>query len=439
MERLVDKGENIMPSLMGTLHSAASGMTANQTAIQTTSHNITNLNTPGYTRQRVEQKASRPYSQIGYNSSMGPGQLGTGVQVTDITRIRNTFYDFQFRSESHSYGEISVRYDYYKNIENIFNEPSDNAISSSLNKFFNGWHELSKDPNNIGAKNIVIENGKFLANNISQSYSKLEKLKENIDKQTSDMLNDVNSMLGSLKELEENITIVQATGKSPNDLMDERDRILDDLSFKLNIQNDDVKAAVSDGKVTLDELEKIDASGEISGALKMAKELDSYMNDLKTLAKGIADSVNNIYNDGLGADDVKDLFVFDEDKNPMLGINEELLNDSSKLQMTTDKALKLFNLKDEKVNINGKDITINNYYNSIIEKLGHATQNVVREEKNQSQLMLSIDNSRLSVSGVSMDEEMINLIQFQHAYNASAKVISTIDSLLDVVVNGLVR
>lgn len=428
-----------MPSLMGTLHSAASGMTANQTAIQTTSHNITNLNTPGYTRQRVEQKASRPYSQIGYNSSMGPGQLGTGVQVTDITRIRNTFYDFQFRSESHSYGEISVRYDYYKNIENIFNEPSDNAISSSLNKFFNGWHELSKDPNNIGAKNIVIENGKFLANNISQSYSKLEKLKDNIDKQTSDMLNDVNSMLGSLKELEENIKIVQATGKSPNDLMDERDRILDDLSFKLNIQNDDVKAAMSDGKVTLDELEKIDASGEISGALKMAKELDSYMNDLKTLAKGIADSVNNIYNDGLGADDVKDLFVFDEDKNPMLSINEELLNDSSKLQMTTDKALKLFNLKDEKVNINGKDITINNYYNSIIEKLGHATQNVVREEKNQSQLMLSIDNSRLSVSGVSMDEEMINLIQFQHAYNASAKVISTIDSLLDVVVNGLVR
>ena len=201
-----------MPSLMGTLHSAASGMTANQTAIQTTSHNITNLNTPGYTRQRVEQKASRPYSQIGYNSSMGPGQLGTGVQVTDITRIRNTFYDFQFRSESHSYGEISVRYDYYKNIENIFNEPSDNAISSSLNKFFNGWHELSKDPNNVGAKNIVIENGKFLANNISQSYSKLGELKENIDKQTSDILNDVNSMLGSLKELEENIKVVQATG-----------------------------------------------------------------------------------------------------------------------------------------------------------------------------------------------------------------------------------
>ncbi|MGL5693692.1 MAG: flagellar hook-associated protein FlgK [Peptostreptococcaceae bacterium] len=429
-----------MAGLLGSLHSAASGMSASQQAIQTTSHNINNMNTPGYSRQRVEQSARRPFSQPGLSSSyLGAGQMGQGVQVNNITRIRNSFYDFQFRSESHIYGDISVRYDYYKNMENVFNEPSDNAISSSLNKFFNGWHELSKDPNNIGAKNIVIENGKFLANNISQSYDKLGKLKENIEKQTSDILNDVNSMLSTLKELDKNIKIVEASGKTPNDLMDERDKILDELSFKINIQNDDIKAAMSDGSLTLEELDGLDISGELSGVLKMTEELDSYMEDLKTLAKGIADSVNDIYNEGLGADDVKDIFIFNDSGSPILKMNEEFVKDSTKLNMTTDKALKLFNLKDQKVNIDGKDITINNYYNSIIEKLGHATQGVVREEKNQSQLMLSIDNSRLSVSGVSLDEEMVSLIQFQHAYNASAKVISTLDSLLDVVVNGLIR
>ncbi|MCG4734800.1 flagellar hook-associated protein FlgK, partial [Casaltella massiliensis] len=79
-----------------------------------------------------------------------------------------------------------------------------------------------------------------------------------------------------------------------------------------------------------------------------------------------------------------------------------------------------------------------NLYNNMVQNLGQSSQAVIREEKNQSQMLLSIDNSRKSVSGVSMDEEMINLIQFQHAYNASAKVVSTIDSLLDVVVNGLV-
>ncbi|WGX75671.1 flagellar basal body rod C-terminal domain-containing protein [Paraclostridium bifermentans] len=99
----------------------------------------------------------------------------------------------------------------------------------------------------------------------------------------------------------------------------------------------------------------------------------------------------------------------------------------------------MYKLKDEKVSIGGEDITINNFYNSIIQRLGNETQEVRRNEKNQSKVLKEIDNSRLNVSGVSLDEEMINLIQFQHAYNASAKVVSTIDSLLDVVINGLVR
>ena len=84
-------------------------------------------------------------------------------------------------------------------------------------------------------------------------------------------------------------------------------------------------------------------------------------------------------------------------------------------------------------------MTINTFYNSIIQKMGNETQEIIRNEKNQSKIVKEIDNLRLNVSGVSLDEEMVSLIQFQHSYNASAKVISTINSLLDVVVNGLVR
>ncbi|MGL5313650.1 MAG: flagellar basal body protein, partial [Peptostreptococcaceae bacterium] len=135
-----------MAGLLGTLHSAASGMTVSQTAIQTTSHNINNMNTPGYTRQRVEQSANRPFSQPGLNSYIGAGQLGTGVKASEVIRVRNSFYDYQYRSESHKYGDIAIKYDYYNNMENIFNEPSDDAISSNLNNFFTGWHELTKDP-----------------------------------------------------------------------------------------------------------------------------------------------------------------------------------------------------------------------------------------------------------------------------------------------------
>jgi len=86
-----------MAGLLGSLQSASSGMRVSQTSIQTTSHNINNMNTPEYSRQKVEQSASSAYSYPGYNSSLGAGQLGTGAQATDVVRIRNTFYDFQFQ------------------------------------------------------------------------------------------------------------------------------------------------------------------------------------------------------------------------------------------------------------------------------------------------------------------------------------------------------
>ncbi|RDY28913.1 flagellar hook-associated protein FlgK [Romboutsia weinsteinii] len=419
-----------MAGLLGTLHSAASGMNASQKSIQTTSHNINNMNTPGYSRQRTEQSASRPLSQPGLNSNLGAGQLGTGVEITDIKRVRNTFYDFQFRSESHSYGNIGIKYDYYNNMESIFNEPSETSISTSLNNFFNSMHELSKDPESLGAKNIVIENSKYLANTINQVYKKIDNLSNSLDKQTDGILDDINSMLSSLKELDKNIKIVESTGKTPNDLLDQRDRILDELSFKINIHDKDVQTAISDGSLTKDELGILNVSGELAGCMEMKRELENYTESLKSLSKGIVDGVNDIYGG--------EFFKYG-DSDPVISVNEDILNNPSNLTITSDKALELYNLKSKKINIDGEDISINNYYNSIVQKLGHSTQEIKRNEKNQSELMKSIDGSRLSVSGVSMDEEMVNLVQLQHAYNASAKVISTIDSLLDVVVNGLVK
>jgi flagellar hook-associated protein 1 FlgK len=425
-----------MSGLLGSLQSARSGMNVSQTAIQTTSHNINNMNTPGYSRQKIEQSASSAYSYPGYNSSLGAGQLGTGVQANDVVRIRNTFYDFQFRNESHAYGDISVKHDYYTNMENVFNEPSDTSISSALNEFFNGWHELSKDPESIGAKNIVIENSKYLADNVNRVYEKLGNLNDNLNKQTENILNDVNSMLEQLNDLDKNIKIVEGSGKSPNDLLDQRDKILDELSFKIDINDTTVQEAIKDGKIELSELTGKDVSGELGACMDMSNEIKSCKKNMEDLMDGIANGVNDIY-DPTG---VEKIFVIEGatgDKS--IKVNQDLLDNPSSLKITSDKALELYNFKSKKVDVNGEMISVNNYYNGVVQKLGQSTQEVIRNEKNQSKLLLNIDNSRTSVSGVSMDEEMINLMQFQHAYSASAKVVSTIDSLLDVVINGLVR
>lgn len=446
-----------MAGLLGTLHSAGSGMRVSQTSIQTASHNINNMNTPGYSRQRVEQKASSAYSYPGYNSKLGAGQLGTGVEATDVIRMRNTFYDFQFRSESHNYGEIGVKYEHYTNMEKIFNEPSDTSISASIANFFSSWQELTKNPTDAGAKDIVIQNSKYLANNISNIKQKLDKLGEQAEKKLNDDVKEINGMLDQLKELDKQIKIVQGSGKTPNDLMDERDKILDDLSFKMDLNNKDVQDALSDGKLELNELVEtntdgtikkdangkatinLNTSGEMQASLDMINKIGEYTTSLKELAKGIADGANAILSpappDGTG----EELFIFDADKDPILQVNKDIVDNPKDWKITTDIADKMYDLKDQKIAVGSETTTIDKFYNGIVQKLGNEAQEVIRNEKNQSKILKEIDNLRLNVSGVSLDEEMVSLIQFQHAYNASAKVISTIDSLLDVVVNGLKR
>ncbi|MEF2820951.1 MAG: flagellar hook-associated protein FlgK [Clostridium sp.] len=425
-----------MSGLLSTLNTAKSGMNVSQVAIQTTSHNISNINTPGYSRQRVNQSASSPYSMPGKNSNFGAGQIGTGAQIDDVTRIRNSFYDYQYRSESHQYGNTSVKYEYFKNIEGIFNEPSDTAISSSLNSFFNSWSELSKDPQSSGVKSVVIENGKYLSNSINSAFKRLESLEEGLDKQSEYIMDEVNSMLSQLDKLEKNIKIIQGSGKSPNDFLDKRDQLLDNLSFKLNINDKDVKATLkkaydANGKVTLDDLTKsgVKISGELEGALSMKQEINKYKDGLKQLANTITSNVNK----AAGQE------IFKAKDGELISINPEMLQEPEKINVTADIALKVYELKSEKVNINGKDMTINTFYNSMIQDLGQSSAAVIRDESNQSKLLENIDSSRSSVSGVSLDEEMISLVQLQHTYSANAKVMSTIDSLLDVVVNGLVR
>ncbi len=255
-------------------------------------------------------------------------------------------------------------------------------------------------------------------------------------------------MLNRLKDLDKQIKIIQGSGKSPNDLMDERDKILDDLSYKVDINNQDVQEALKTGEL---KIEKTDTgglllkdangkvinnpSGEIQGSIEMMGKIKEYTTKLTELAQGIAKGVNDIFRPAIGG---KDLFVINNG-NPIIKVNDDVVNDPKSWTITTEVASNLYKLKDQKITIGGENTTIDKFYNGIIQKLGNETQEVIRNEKNQSKVLKEIDNLRLNVSGVSIDEEMVNLIQFQHSYNASAKVISTLDSLLDVVVNGLVR
>jgi len=445
-----------MPGLFGTLYTANSGLRTQQKAIETTSHNIANANTPGYTRQRTVTSATRPYTNPSYTNSIGAGQIGTGVEVTDIERIKSTFYDFQYRSESHEYGKHQVKYDYYQNVENIFNEPSDSGISSAMNKFFSNWQELAKDPNNTSAKNIVVESGKSLAGTISETYKKMDNLESTIQQEVDRISSEIADKLAELDDLDKNINIVQGAGKTPNDYLDRKDKLLDDLSYKLDINNTDnqsmlkdaVETSKIDGKLDITKLretvkKQINAamdvpsrnlSGELQGYKEMKEEIYTIKEELKKFAKTMSESINDIYEG--------EFFTYDSSATPLIKVSDILSQDATKLDITSSKANDIANSKDTKIDLDGDgtlDKSTRSMYNNILENIGLKSKESIRNEQNQRNLINNIDASRNSISGVSLDEEMVNLIQLQHSYGANAKVLSTVDSLLDIVVNGLMR
>lgn len=429
-------------SLIGALNTATSGMKVGQIGINTASHNISNMNTPGYVRQRLEQSTTEPYYQPGFgHNRVGIGQVGTGVQGDAIVRIKNSFYDYQFRSESPAYGNTVSKYNYYVNMESIFNEPSETSISNALNDFYDGFNELSKNPNNVGAKNIAIESAKYLGSSITKVYDSLDKLQKETAKDKENIINSINDEIAEIQDLDKRIQIVLNNGDNPNDLLDRRDMLLDSLSSKIDLNHKDLQGALADGKLEIDEVKDLGIDGSLQGVLEMESELDKYKNELSKMIQGLADSVNGVYKNGLNGADAKDFFKVKVENGKVVGIgvNEDFVNDPSSLQMTSDKALELGGLKDKKITIDGEDISVVDFYNGIVQDLGHATQNIKKLEKNQSKLLNSIDTARWNIAGVSQDEEMVSLIQYQHAYKASAKVVSVVDNLLDVVINGLIR
>ena len=431
-----------MSGLLGSLNTAASGMRANQTVIQTINHNISNMNTPGYTRQRVELQTNIPYTRPGVSTSpIGAGQIGQGVSAASITRVRNSFYDYQLRSETHNYGNVSIKAEHFSNIESIFNEPSDTSISSALNNFFNGFTEIAKNPTSTYAKKHLVESTTYLTNTINQVTQRLDTLKDNLKVQEEGTITDINNILGQLADLEKDIKLAEAVGKNPNDLLDRKDLLIDELSFKVNINDADVQAALADGTLTADEVAAINTSGELQAIKDMQDEIDSIIGEMEVFMKTLADGVNDIYRNDPTAPDTKDFFVLGTDKNglPTISINDDILNDPTSLVMSSDKALALADVKTTKFTVNGESVTIGGFFNNIIQEVGYRTQEMTRETQNRAALIFNIEDAKASISGVSLDEEMISLMQFEHAYNATAKVAATIDSLLDVVINGLIK
>lgn len=275
-----------MAGLLDTFNISKRGLNVQQSNINTSSHNIANANTVGYSRQRSVIETTRPFGGASRFDTCTVGQVGTGAEVTAIQRVRDTFLDYQVRNKTTESGTLDIKYQYLYQTESILNDSSDSGIQNALNKFFDAFQEISKAPEKTSNKDVAISQAAALADMINSKYTQLEQKKSDAQKLLGQNVQEINDILDSINSLNKQISSVAAVGMTPNDLMDKRDNLLDELSskFGINVDRDKyetINVTASESGVSIDGVNKLVASSPNDEYLRF-----SYISDVKKTGDG---------------------------------------------------------------------------------------------------------------------------------------------------------
>ncbi|MFW6386515.1 MAG: flagellar hook-associated protein FlgK [Bacillota bacterium] len=557
-----------MGNLFNSLNIGLSSLKTQKIGMDTTGHNIANANNDKYSRQRVNQSAKRAQAAPSMNDSMNPGQIGNGVEAEDIERLRDDFVDTQIREESQTSGYWAKMSEGLERIEETFAEPSDTNLSNALDQFWESLQDLSNNPEESAARSTVRERAEVVTENFQALNDQLNDYQESLNEDLSSEVKDINSLGRRIADLNKEIVGIRGSGQSPNDLMDERDELFDELNEKVNVQKrvdemgnmqisiggrnfvhgEDVKELdlereyegerfKNDIIFADSEKEANIVNGELAGLLDVRDvEIEDALEELDKMAESFAGRFNEVHKQGydlyggrgedfftLGSDDgsvagqievagsikkdinriaagrysenseVATVEVTDdsqlgagnyieienesdteisytaydvngdvlqdgagndiegtvdvedtEDLTAELGVELNIngLNESDQ-EVTTvnldanpgsgENALALAGTinKDEIEELQGS--SLEEYYSSFISSLGVDAQRADQMVENQDSLLDQLEKKKESVSGVNLDEEMSNLIQYQQAYQAASKVISRTDEMLSVL------
>ena len=212
---------------------ARSGLSFNERGLNVTGHNIANVNTPGFSRQQAIAADSR---YIRNNAKYGYGQVGLGVDIQQIRQIRHKFLDNIYRYENAKTDYWNVRSAAYSEVENILGEPLDQGLQSLLNRFWDSWQELSKDPSSLTTRSLVRQLGDSIAFELNGMGAQFDAMQLELDAQFCDGIRQLNDLCEKVAVLNRKILAVSLAGESPNDLMDARNHMLDQISSLIDCE-----------------------------------------------------------------------------------------------------------------------------------------------------------------------------------------------------------
>lgn len=314
---------------------------AHSDAISTAGHNISNANTEGYSRQRVQMKEFDPLYKPDLERAERPGMIGQGIDVQSVNRIRDELLDKRIVGQQNQESYWQTRSDYYTMLEQIYNEPYDVSVRGNMDKFWEGWQELSANPESQAARQVVVTRGETLTDSIQQQWNSLSGIADLLNGDIEATVKQVNSYTRQIADLNGEIVRSRGMGDNPNDLLDRRDLLVDKLSQLINISTDnrdsDEFMVHVDGRVIVqgsiareiglapryDETgynkliwsdTGLDAhfSGGKLGALVELRDVDvrNEMQSLNTMTMNFSDLVNDVHRNAVGANKVTGLNFF---------------------------------------------------------------------------------------------------------------------------------
>lgn len=467
-----------LPNVMQT---GKSGMVAAKAQMATTSHNISNANTEGYSRQRVQQKADNP-TPFGQKNLIGQGTL-----LARTERVNDNYIEKQIRSAARDLSHLEEKDLALKQTEDIFNEMGGEGLNRLVAKFFNDFRKLGNEPDNEAVRQSVRESTAAMANDFHRLRGSVEEVRTHLDSRIEGFTKEANSLADQVKDLNIKIKVQELSGAPANDLRDQRDLTMKRLSTYVdtsihldkdgafnvdikgvgplvsgpNAEKFSVNRSPDDGEGKPENSFSIgftgSASGDVThsisggklGALLEVRDqtLSSILNRLDELASTITESVNAIHREGVTSYGTKGVDFFKqldgkERASQYIGLSDAITNDVNQIAAaaTPDSpgdnriAVAISQIQNMRVMENGNS-TLDSFYNGIVSDVGVVAGRNRNSLVQQKDISMQLDKMREQISGVSMDEETANLLQFQRAFDASAKVISVADQCLETVLN----
>ena len=482
-----------MSGISQVLEVARRAILAQQYQMNVVGHNIANASTPGYSRQRAHLVATAP------TESGSGGLLGTGVIVDSVDRLRNRFIDTQIRSSNDAYGQASQENQILNQMQATFNElsPDDNVngLSGTLSTFFNSWLSLTTHSEDPVSRNTLMLAGQNVTNQFRRLNTDMSTLRGSLRDEIQSKLDRINTLSSEISTINVQLTAASVSGANTGDMRDTLGTKLDELSSLANISVNEAangtvsvmmgSSLIADSggahtlKMTAGPSATIDGSsydqiklmtdmgvdagltgGETGGLLKSYNTtIPEALGRLDRLAEALVSEVNKAHATGYGLQEP-----------PKTGINFFSGNDAASIAIDlTDTSTgaaagsnpDIANIATSSVaGASGNDIasliasafdrrslttsggasllggqSLSSYYNQSVTKVGSAINSSDTVMYSQEQVLTQLNQQRDSVSGVSLDEEMTNMIKYQRAFDSAAKLISTADEMFQTLLN----